>query len=545
MKICPKCKSEYEEDVQFCSRCGTTLVEKEKVSFCQFCGAVLDKEAVFCSHCGRSPDGSMVGVSQQQNLQSQAQYQQTVATPVMPQPSVNPPPSVPKVSMGEKFCRWWSDTKIKAGTGLAALKADKKKLYTLTGIVVALIIAGGAGFYAYGPTLHHVQTMAAAKDSSGLVKLVAGRSHSRFFSGVTQQAVREIIKINKIEDVKSLSQYVMDEGANVDQKKAIITAFTDENVVVPYFYKVFDKAGTLRNLVIENGTKQNPDIFKDKMYGDMDGILDQCRNEFGDYDEKIEHLKIYNVGEFVPAAAFDNLKGITKLYTIQQAVKTNNNDNILKALDQFKTMTDANLIAKNTQFFNQIAAKIQDKKSATANIQSYNSELAGLNTEQKVASEQSAMQDAKNKINAMNHINYYGKNYMDDGRLAIIIPGGGYAVISNPRGTFNHFVYYSDYVGRMGTTTIYDNYGSYNVPLYEIKDVTPLLSVINEHQRNIDAFYAQEQGVKDKINVAIAGRDAANQQAGDLMNGMLVKLNNIKTQDLIAFSSGKVEPPAF
>jgi hypothetical protein len=535
MKICPKCKMEYDDDnLRFCKSCGTELTVKEGWGYCQFCGAPMEVDATFCSQCGRRPDGSRL-------TDRPAASQQQYVPPVAP----HFPPPQPKISIGEKLGKGWTHFKTRLGDNWTALKADKKKLHTVLGVAVAIIIAAGAGFYTMGPTEHYVQTLAAAKDSAGLVKLVAGRAHSSFFADVTNKAVKEIIKINKKEDINSLSQYVIDKNANVDQKKAIITAFTEKDMVVPYFYKVFESAGPARNLVIENGTKQNPDIFKDKMYADMDGILDQCRNDFGDYDAKIEHLKIYNVGDFVPAAAFDNLKSITKLYTIQQAVKTDNNDTILQALDLFKTMKDSNLVAKNAQFFNQVATKIQDKKTAIANVQSYNTELAGLNTEQKVAGEQRAMQGAKDQMDSLEHINYFCHNYMNNGKMAVIIPGEGWAVISNPPEQVNRNAYYSDYVKRLGNTTIYDNYRTYNVSEYELRDVTPLLNTINAHQRNIDAFYAQEQEIKNKINAAIANREAAGQEAGELMNGMLIKLNNIKSQDLIAFSSGKAEPPTF
>ena len=60
MKICAKCKTEYPDDMAFCTRCGTTLQSKVKEHTCPACGKVLGKDTLqFCPYCGyelASPD---------------------------------------------------------------------------------------------------------------------------------------------------------------------------------------------------------------------------------------------------------------------------------------------------------------------------------------------------------------------------------------------------------------------------------------------------------------------------------------------------------
>jgi len=506
--------------MQFCSHCGTKLLAKEGLIFCQFCGAPLEKDATFCSQCGKSC------VTPEPKLQ-----QEHPAEAVSGQPA----------GKGQETETIW----LKLSKNWAALRSDKKKFRTLLGGVLVLLLAGGGVFYAYGPTEHHVAVLAQQQDSAGLVRIVAGRAHSSLFSQVTHKAVMSIIDLGNKEAINSLSKFIVDKDAELEQKKAIITAFTEKDKVVPYFYQTYAQAGQVSNLLIENGTKQNPAIFQDKVYGDMSNILEQCKQNFTDYDQQIEDLKIFNVGDFTPETAFINLKSITKLYAIQQALKTNDSDTVLKFLDQFKSLQDAPLIAKNADFFTGVTNRLQTKQMANSNIKAYNSELANLDTAQKVAVEESAVQKARDVINGMDRIKYFGENYMGDGRLAIFVPGSGFAVITNPRENFRHGTFYSDYVERKGTTTVYDNYGSYNVPMYEIKNVTPYLDTIRQHQKAIRELYAAEQEVKEKIAVAAANRDNAETEAGEMLNGMLEQLNGLQLQDILDFSSGKAEPPIF
>lgn len=51
MKICPKCKAEYEDRFRFCHQCGTPLEEVR--NFCVFCKSPLEKNNRFCPFCGK------------------------------------------------------------------------------------------------------------------------------------------------------------------------------------------------------------------------------------------------------------------------------------------------------------------------------------------------------------------------------------------------------------------------------------------------------------------------------------------------------------
>ena len=133
MKICPICKTEFPDDMKFCSKCGSELIARENLSFCQFCGAPMEAGSVFCSKCGRRPDGSMIVTSQpvlptQPPIQQPAQQMQTYqATPTVP--------------ISARIGSWWAQVKTRLNATIADLKADKKKLHTLAGIIVAIVVA--------------------------------------------------------------------------------------------------------------------------------------------------------------------------------------------------------------------------------------------------------------------------------------------------------------------------------------------------------------------------------------------------------------------
>ena len=49
MKVCPKCGKEFDEDIKFCSDCGTELLAPNS---CPNCGAEVAKDSKFCPKCG-------------------------------------------------------------------------------------------------------------------------------------------------------------------------------------------------------------------------------------------------------------------------------------------------------------------------------------------------------------------------------------------------------------------------------------------------------------------------------------------------------------
>ena len=59
MKICVKCKTEYPDDMTFCSYCGTPLQTKAQDFVCQACGKVIHADNLrFCPYCGQRFDSS-------------------------------------------------------------------------------------------------------------------------------------------------------------------------------------------------------------------------------------------------------------------------------------------------------------------------------------------------------------------------------------------------------------------------------------------------------------------------------------------------------
>ncbi len=53
MKICPTCNTEYDDDVNFCKKDGSGLVEKiSEEKKCPKCGKTYPQDAVFCMICG-------------------------------------------------------------------------------------------------------------------------------------------------------------------------------------------------------------------------------------------------------------------------------------------------------------------------------------------------------------------------------------------------------------------------------------------------------------------------------------------------------------
>lgn len=66
MKVCNKCNCEYDEDLNFCSKCGSELVLKPKVLFCASCGKLLGENAdKFCPYCGYQIVQTSKSVSEQ------------------------------------------------------------------------------------------------------------------------------------------------------------------------------------------------------------------------------------------------------------------------------------------------------------------------------------------------------------------------------------------------------------------------------------------------------------------------------------------------
>ena len=69
MKICPKCRAEYDDDSNFCKKCGTPLTSN---SFCPKCGAKVGENDAFCSKCGHQ----LNGITSNENINNTVPAQQ-------------------------------------------------------------------------------------------------------------------------------------------------------------------------------------------------------------------------------------------------------------------------------------------------------------------------------------------------------------------------------------------------------------------------------------------------------------------------------------
>lgn len=52
MKECIKCNQSYDDNIVFCPKCGTKLLEKSSEFFCAYCGEKLPSNITFCPFCG-------------------------------------------------------------------------------------------------------------------------------------------------------------------------------------------------------------------------------------------------------------------------------------------------------------------------------------------------------------------------------------------------------------------------------------------------------------------------------------------------------------
>lgn len=53
--FCPNCKSNYQENIEFCTRCGVRLVKgtvKNKNKRCPYCGVLISSKESECINCG-------------------------------------------------------------------------------------------------------------------------------------------------------------------------------------------------------------------------------------------------------------------------------------------------------------------------------------------------------------------------------------------------------------------------------------------------------------------------------------------------------------
>ena len=93
MKICAKCKTEYPDDMAFCSYCGTPLQSKPQDNVCPSCGKVVHADNLrFCPYCGysfTSSETNKSNISNKLNTEEETLKPTTANKPLQIKPQEN------------------------------------------------------------------------------------------------------------------------------------------------------------------------------------------------------------------------------------------------------------------------------------------------------------------------------------------------------------------------------------------------------------------------------------------------------------------------
>ena len=484
--------------------------------FCPYCGKKTGKEDSKCGYCGRSLEV---------NLDKQGKN------------SINSEVSNPSDSLLKRlFFRLqakWKD------------KMKNKQHRTIIAVVVGVVILAAGAFYTQGPTEYRVRTLSQEHNSRALMEMVADRTHSNFFSNVTTAATREIILLKNQKDIDGLAEYILDKTANVQQKKAIITAFTDSKILVPNFFLIYDNEVQLREILQENGMAVDTDIFKKKMFGDIDNLLNVCRSTPGNYDKKIEVLKTYNVNGFAEDKMFSNLKGIVDIYAIQKYLLENDNEEILQYLKYLQNQPDVPVLAQNSHFFKAIEVRVKQRKVASDSIMELNKKITDMHVDENVQKKQAEADVAQRKIKQTKHIEYMGIKYSSEGTLYASISGEGWGEILNPPREIQSFKRYRAYVIKVEETGNNNYYKPWMVSMYKVVDVTPELRIVEQSERAIKEIFSARKALEDKIAMILPEKQEAEAQAQKLFNNVGSVLNQITGEKIFEFSKNNGHVPLF
>jgi len=102
MKVCPKCKTQLEDDELFCHECGAKQeiedveVKPEEQSveekFCVHCGKAIEADSMFCPYCGKPQDVEETKSEEPQQKAEEPEQEQKKPQKEKPETKKNPKP---------------------------------------------------------------------------------------------------------------------------------------------------------------------------------------------------------------------------------------------------------------------------------------------------------------------------------------------------------------------------------------------------------------------------------------------------------------------
>ena len=417
------------------------------------------------------------------------------------------------------------------------------------GGLCAVLLIGVTCFYFLGPTEKHVESLASNQNSEGLVKLIQGRADSDYFASTTQKATGALIDLSEKQytnSVNAIGNGLVSDSTKVVQKKAIINAFNEKNMIVPNFYKAYEINPELRDELKKNVIDKKPNIFKEKLLSEFKSIIEQSKTDFSDYTEKVEKSKIWNIDGFANDMAFSNLFVFTKLYGIQEHVKKGNDEVTLGYVKTLKGYTNSNFIIKNQQYLDVIESCLRSKITAGEELYRANDEMDRMHFVSESETINKGISETEKVLNSYLNLTlsfftteYHSGNPVMQGNDQ----NGKYvlAILVNPD-WWNYSVEnrYREYFEKVGETVLN---GSHRALILKKVNAVPLkqrLAILYQQKRELDL---KKQNMENVINQIVKRREENSTFANDLLNKMLNRMNKISVEELIAFSKDDSKVP--
>ena len=413
------------------------------------------------------------------------------------------------------------------------------------GGLCAVLLIGVTCFYFLGPTEKHVESLASNQNSEGLVKLIQERADSDYFASTTQKATGALIDLGKkqyTDSINAIGNVLISDSTKIVQKKAIINAFNEKNMIVPNFYKAYEINPELRDELKKNVIDKKPNIFKEKLLSEFKSIIEQSKTDFSDYTEKVEKSKIWNIDGFANDMTFSNLFAFTKLYGIQEHVKKGNDEVTLGYVKTLKGYTNSNFIIKNQEYLEAIASCLRSKIGAGEELSRANDEMDRMHfvSESEIINQRIAEDER-----TLNSYLYLDMGFLDIDNNRVIIHGydrkGNYIIghLVNPdRWNFSSNMY-KEYYEKIQDTAVFFRHA---LVLRKVNAV-PLkqrLAALYQQKRELDL---KKQNMENVINQIVKRREENSTFANDLLNKMLNRMNKISVEELVAFSKDDSKVP--